>query len=54
MGGSSWRPSRVPVTLYRLQLSPNFTFDAAYDAVSYLHALGVLVQSKMLVPGETR
>ena len=34
-------PSRVPVTLYRLQLSPRFSFDAAHDAVSYLHALGV-------------
>ncbi len=35
------RPSRVPVSLYRLQLGPHFTFDAAREAVSYLHALGV-------------
>ena len=38
---SDSQPSRIPITLYRLQLGPQLTFDAAREAVSYLHALGV-------------
>ena len=37
----AWRPSRVPVTLYRLQLSSRFTFADVRAVVGYLHALGV-------------
>ena len=32
---------RIPASGYRLQLSPDFTFDAAREAAPYLRALGV-------------
>jgi maltooligosyltrehalose synthase len=32
---------RIPASGYRLQLSPDFTFDAARRAAPYLRALGV-------------
>ncbi|HEY8551325.1 MAG TPA: malto-oligosyltrehalose synthase [Vicinamibacterales bacterium] len=36
------RPSRVPISLYRIQLNRNhMTFDGAYEQVDYLHALGI-------------
>jgi (1->4)-alpha-D-glucan 1-alpha-D-glucosylmutase len=35
------RPTRIPVSTYRLQFNARFGFDAARAAVDYLHALGI-------------
>jgi len=39
--GRGDRPLRVPVSTYRLQLQPSFTFAQARDAVAYLSRLGI-------------
>ena len=34
-------PPSIPIATYRLQLTPNFNFDAAASIVPYLNALGI-------------
>jgi len=34
-------PPSIPIATYRLQLTPNFDFDAAASIVPYLNALGI-------------
>src|ERR1700720_1141468 len=39
--GSAIMPAAIPIATYRLQLTPNFDFDAAASIVPYLKALGI-------------